>query len=80
MGDLLRVTVSPVQPYAARKQYVCPGCDQTILEGTYHVVVVPDDEPDLRRHWHRGCWHKEMRRRFGAAAAAGDGLVRRRDG
>jgi hypothetical protein len=38
----------------------------TILPGTFHVVVVPDDEPDLRRHWHHGCWHKEMRRRFGA--------------
>jgi hypothetical protein len=19
-------------------------------------VVVPTDAPDLRRHWHRGCW------------------------
>jgi hypothetical protein len=55
-----------VQPYAARKTYLCPGCQLTILPGTFHVVVVPDDEPDLRRHWHHGCWHKEMRRRFGA--------------
>jgi hypothetical protein len=36
----------------------------------FHLVVVPDDEPDLRRHWHHGCWHKEMRRRFGAAQAS----------
>lgn len=70
MGDLLRVTVSPVQPYAARKEYLCPGCQNVIPPGTFHLVVVPDDEPDLRRHWHHGCWHKEMRRRFGAAQAS----------
>ncbi len=66
MGDLLGVTVTPVQPYAARKEYLCPGCQLSIELGTFHLVVVPDDEPDLRRHWHHGCWHKEMRRRFGA--------------
>ncbi|MGH8872300.1 MAG: hypothetical protein ACRDWS_10015 [Acidimicrobiia bacterium] len=70
MGDLLGVTVTPVQPYAARKEYVCPGCEMTILPGTFHMVVVPDEEPDLRRHWHHGCWHKEMRRRFGVAQAS----------
>ncbi|HWL50246.1 MAG TPA: hypothetical protein VNT92_10250 [Acidimicrobiia bacterium] len=69
MGDLLGVTVSPVQPYAARKEYICPGCETIIPPGTFHLVVVPDDEPDLRRHWHHGCWHKEMRRRFGAQAS-----------
>ncbi|HEX9865096.1 MAG TPA: hypothetical protein VGC03_09040 [Acidimicrobiia bacterium] len=70
MGDLLGVTVTPVQPYAARKEYICPGCQLSIPPGTFHLVVVPDDEPDLRRHWHQGCWHKEMRRRFGAAHAS----------
>jgi hypothetical protein len=44
------VTVSPVQPYAARKEYICPGCEMSIGPGTFHLVVVPDDEPDLRRH------------------------------
>lgn len=58
------MTVTPVQPYAARKTYVCPGCDGTIPPGTFHVVVVPDDV-QMRRHWHHGCWHKELRRRFG---------------
>ena len=57
--------VIPVQPYATRKQYLCPGCNGTIAPATYHVVVVPMEAPDLRRHWHRGCWFKERRRRHG---------------
>jgi hypothetical protein len=57
--------VTPVQPYAARKTYLCPGCEGTIPPGTYHLVVVPDHAPDLRRHWHRGCWNRDLRRRFG---------------
>lgn len=69
MGDL-GVTVTPVQPYAARKTYTCPGCQSSIAPGTFHLVVVPDDEPDLRRHWHRGCWYKELRKRFGKDAHA----------
>lgn len=55
------VVVSRVQPYQARKEYVCPGCEQPIARGTGHFVVVPEEAPDLRRHWHRGCWHKERR-------------------
>ena len=27
-----------------------------IAPGTGHWVVVPKEAPDLRRHWHRGCW------------------------
>ena len=57
------VVVSAVQPYQARKDYVCPGCQQTIPRGTGHVVVVPEHAPDLRRHWHRGCWFREQRAR-----------------
>ena len=45
-----------VQPYEARKDYTCPGCGRTIASGTGHYVVVPEVAPDLRRHWHRGCW------------------------
>lgn len=56
-------TVVPVQPYAARKTYLCPGCELSILPGTFHLVVIPNHAPDLRRHWHRGCWFKELRRR-----------------
>ncbi len=64
MGDLFGVeVVTLVQPYAARKRYECPGCQGPIEPGTGHFVVVPEFEPDLRRHWHRGCWHIEQRRR-----------------
>lgn len=55
--------VHPIQPYQARKIYVCPGCATAIEIGVGHLVVVQERMPDLRRHWHRGCWHKERRRR-----------------
>lgn len=57
--------VGLVQPYQARKRYVCPGCQGTIEKGEGHLVVVPEHTPDLRRHWHRACWHRERRRRNG---------------
>lgn len=50
-----------VQPYEARKHYVCPGCNRDIPAGTGHIVVVPDEAPDLRRHWHHGCWERRLR-------------------
>ena len=59
--------VHPVQPYQAVKSYTCPGCAASIDAGTGHLVVVPEHAPDLRRHWHRGCWYKEQRRRSSAA-------------
>jgi hypothetical protein len=68
MGDLHGVTVSPIQPYQAVKEYLCPGCENTIPPGTFHLVVIPVDA-HLRRHWHHGCWHKELRRRYGAQAS-----------
>jgi hypothetical protein len=49
-----------VQPYEAHKDYSCPGCGRTIMRGTGHYVVVPDEAPDLRRHWHRGCWDNRV--------------------
>lgn len=54
--------MTAVQPYAAKKRYLCPGCEGVIAPGMGHLVVVPEHEPDLRRHWHRGCWFKEQRR------------------
>ena len=55
------VEVRRVQPYQATKTYVCPGCNQEIRPGTGHVVVVPLDAPDLRRHWHHPCWEREVK-------------------
>lgn len=55
--------VQVVQPYQATKQYVCPGCEGPIPPGIGHLVIVPEEMPDMRRHWHRGCWFKELRRR-----------------
>ena len=57
------ITTRRVQPYEARKVYRCPGCNQEIAVGLGHLVVVPDDAPDLRRHWHFACWEYRGRRR-----------------
>ena len=45
-----------VMPGDAAKAYICPGCNRDIPPGVGHLVAVPPDAPDLRRHWHRGCW------------------------
>ena len=50
-----------IQPFEARKQYVCPGCNQEIPRGTGHVVIVPLSAPDLRRHWHNSCLARARR-------------------
>lgn len=55
------VEVRRVQPYEAHKQYVCPGCHRDIPPRTGHVVCVPRDAADLRRHWHRACWDRRSR-------------------
>ena len=59
------VEVRRIQPYEARKPYLCPGCNQEIGVGVGHLVVVPRDTPDLRRHWHHACWSQRNRRRPG---------------
>lgn len=59
------VEVRRVQPYQAVKTYLCPGCNQEIGLGVGHVVVVPHEAPDLRRHWHHACWANRDRRRPG---------------
>lgn len=51
-----------VQPYEATKPYLCPGCNREIAAGTGHVVAVPTLAPDLRRHWHKGCWARRDHR------------------
>ena len=59
------VEVRRVHPFQALKRYVCPGCQQEIHVGTGHVVVFPQGEPELRRHWHRPCWERRSSRRPG---------------
>jgi len=64
-GADLDVEVRRINPHQARKPYLCPGCQQEIMPGTPHVVVVPNDAPDLRRHWHTPCWLMRDRRHPG---------------
>lgn len=45
------------------KVYRCPGCDHEIRRGLQHLVVVPLDATEERRHWHERCWVQELRRR-----------------
>jgi hypothetical protein len=42
------------------KPYRCPGCDLEVRPGMWHLVVVPQDDPDARRHWHERCWQIEL--------------------
>jgi hypothetical protein len=52
-----------IQPYQATKVYICPGCNRDIPKGMGHMVAVPLEAADLRRHWHRGCWVNRKTRR-----------------
>ena len=45
-----------------QKEYRCPGCDHIVRDGVWHLVVVPEDDPDARRHWHTECWRRELKR------------------
>ena len=65
LSDQEGVQVRRIQPLQAVKAYLCPGCQQEIPPGTGHLVVVPLDTPDLRRHWHTPCWMMQRRRRPG---------------
>jgi hypothetical protein len=55
-SDVPGAEVRFVQAADADKPYRCPGCNGVIPPGMGHMVVVPPYDPDLRRHWHRGCW------------------------
>ena len=46
----------------AEKDYLCPECGNTVPAGEGHVVVWPEGDADLRRHWHKHCWRHEVRR------------------
>ena len=51
-----------VRTVAGQKVYRCPGCDHEIRAGVQHLVVVPTDDAEARRHWHTECWRRELRR------------------
>jgi len=48
------------------KDYVCPGCNQIIAQGSAHLVAWQPDSllgAEARRHWHRPCWQRGAARR-----------------
>lgn len=51
-----------VRQVGGEKAYRCPGCDHEIRAGVWHLVAVPQGDPDSRRHWHTECWRREIRR------------------
>jgi hypothetical protein len=51
-----------VREVGGDKPFRCPGCDHQVRVGVRHLVVVPQDDPDARRHWHTECWRSEIRR------------------
>jgi hypothetical protein len=63
VGPSGEVEVRSIAGARALKAYRCPGCDHEVTVGTAHVAVIPRDDPGARRHWHRGCWDRELRRR-----------------
>lgn len=57
--------VREVRGNATGRQYVCPGCQQSLSAAIGHVVVWPDDglgDVSDRRHWHAQCWQARDRR------------------
>lgn len=58
----LPAEIHRLQPYQARKIYICPGCNHEIAIGVGHFVIVPKEAPDLRRHWHKNCWGFKKKR------------------
>jgi hypothetical protein len=55
--------VRRIMPFEVTKTYRCPGCTHDITPGTGHVVAVPIEAADLRRHWHTPCWERRATRR-----------------
>ncbi|GBC87643.1 hypothetical protein HRbin12_01659 [bacterium HR12] len=54
-----------VRRVSGEKPYRCPGCDHEIRPGVWHLVIVPREDADARRHWHEGCWRIELNRTRG---------------
>jgi hypothetical protein len=75
--DGMPVGVARVQPFQSNKSYRCPGCNQLIAPGIGHIVVVPTEAADLRRHWHTPCWQSRDDRRPGKGSVRPDHANRR---
>ncbi|WP_304111399.1 hypothetical protein [Mycolicibacterium bacteremicum] len=54
--------VRSVPASRADKTYRCPGCDHEIRPGVAHIVAIPLDDVEDRRHWHTSCWTNRSRR------------------
>jgi hypothetical protein len=52
-----------IRQVRGEKAYRCPGCQGVIRPDEPHLVVVPEADPESRRHWHMPCWRQERRRR-----------------
>ena len=63
-----------VRQVQSDKEYRCPGCDHLVRVGASHLVVVPQDDTDARRHWHTECWRMELRRSGSYRAPGPDSL------
>ena len=70
--DLPGYEVRHIRPERAAKPYVCPACGNTVGEGESHVVVWPEGDSDLRRHWHTHCWRIEVRTSASSGSAYAD--------
>lgn len=60
--DWAQIDDAEVRIVHGQKPYRCPGCDHEIRAGVQHLVVVPIEDADERRHWHTECWRRELRR------------------
>ncbi len=54
-----------VRRVSGERPYRCPGCDHEVRGGVWHLVVVPQEAPEERRHWHTECWRIELNRTRG---------------
>jgi hypothetical protein len=61
--DWAQADDSTVRAVTGDKPYTCPGCHHAIRPGVQHLVVVESEDVEARRHWHKECWRRELRRR-----------------
>jgi hypothetical protein len=61
-------TVRRLSGRSSTREYLCPGCHQSIEGGRPHVVAWPAEGAGGvgdRRHWHAGCWQRRDARPAG---------------